>query len=56
MVKMFVRTVLAVMLLFIVSSCKEDNKKPEEPKRHWAGCKVFSVDGSSITLYSQYIK
>ena len=29
---MFVRTVLAVMLVFIVSSCKEDNKKPEEPK------------------------
>lgn len=56
MVKMFVRTVLAVMLVFIVSSCKEDNKKPEEPKRHWAGCKVISVDGSSITLCSQYIK
>lgn len=56
MVKMFVRTVLAVMLLFIVSSCKEDNKKPEEPKRHWAEYKVISVGGNSITLCSQYIK
>ena len=56
MVKMFVRTVLAVMLVFIVSSCKEDNKKPEEPKRHWAGCKVIRGGGSSITLCSQYIK
>ena len=56
MVKMFVRTVLAVMLVFIVSSCKEDNKKPKEPKRHWAGCKVISMDGNSITLCSQYIK
>ena len=56
MVKMFVRTVLAVMLLFIISSCKEDNKKPKEPKRHWAGCKVISMGGNSITLCSQYIK
>ena len=56
MVKMFVRTVLAVMLVFIVSSCKEDNKKHEEPKRHWTKCKVISVGGNSITLCSQYIK
>ena len=53
---MFVRTVLAVMLVFIISSCKEDNKKPEEPKRHWAGCKAISMGGNSITLCSQYIK
>ena len=53
---MFVRTVLAVMLVFIVYSCKGDNKKPEEPKRHWTECKVISVGGNSITLCSQYIK
>ena len=56
MVKMFVRTVLAVMLLFIVSSCKEDNKKPEEPKRHWAMCKISCVGGNYIAICSQYIK
>ena len=56
MVKMFVRTVLAVMLVFIVYSCKGDNKKPEEPKKHWTECKVISVGGNSITLCSQYIK
>ena len=54
--KMFVRTVLAVMLVFFVSSCKENNKKPEEAKRHWTECKVISVGSNSITLCSQYIK